>query len=107
MQTLESQEGGPARIPWFSPFVKGIKSCCWKDRPGRLRRPNVSHEGSSGDPPLVSGPNIAEPLPLRHIENPKKKKPKITVSHVDVGLWDVQVSQRNLFIWGKHFLIAL
>lgn len=45
-----------------------------KKRPGPQHRPNASQEVSSGDPPLLSGPDIAEPLPQTAGKPPRKSK---------------------------------
>jgi hypothetical protein len=45
-----------------------------KKRPGPQRRPNASQEMSPGDPPLLSGPDIVEPLPQTASIPPRRSK---------------------------------
>jgi hypothetical protein len=45
-----------------------------KKRPGPQRRLNASQEVPSGDPPLLSGPDIAEPLPQTASIPPRRSK---------------------------------
>ena len=51
-----------------------ISKAAGKKRPGPRRRPNASQEVSSGDPPLLSGPDITEPLPQTAVIPPRRSK---------------------------------
>lgn len=51
-----------------------VSKATGKKRPGPQRRPNASQEMSPGDPPLLSGPDIVEPLPQTASIPPRRSK---------------------------------
>ncbi|KAF4632618.1 hypothetical protein G7Y89_g5509 [Cudoniella acicularis] len=51
-----------------------VSKATGKKRPGPRRRPNASHDVSSGDAPLLSGPDIAEKPPQTASVPPRRSK---------------------------------
>jgi hypothetical protein len=51
-----------------------VSKAAEKKRPGPRRRPNASQDVSSGDTPLLSGPDIAEQLPQTASLPPRRSK---------------------------------